>query len=181
MREAVVSKRYAEALFELGEENKLLDTFIEQFSLIKDRLTEHEQLFSILKHPQVQTDQKQKMVKEIFKDFHQYVVYTMLLLIERQRIELIPLIVDQLNELVNDAKGIAEATVYSVRPLTDEEQAVLAEKFAKQLNKKAVTFKNIVDPDVLGGLRIRIGHTIYDGTVRGRLRRLERNIATANK
>lgn len=181
MREAVVSKRYAEALFELGEENNLLDTFIEQFSLIKDRLIEHEQLFSILKHPQVQTDQKQTMVKEIFQDFHQYVVDTMRLLIERQRIELMPLMVDQLNELVNDAKGIAEATVYSVRPLTDEELAVLAKQFAEQLNKKAVTFKNIVDPEVLGGLRIQIGHTIYDGTVRSRLRRLERNIATANK
>src|SRR5690625_1824265 len=126
MREAVVSKRYAEALFELGEEKELLDTFTEQFRLMKDILTDHEQLFTILKHPQVQVAKKQAMVREIFKDFHEDVIHTIQLLIGRQRIDLAPTIVDQLNELVNDAKGIAEATVYSVRPLSDDEQAVLA-------------------------------------------------------
>ncbi|HLS20059.1 MAG TPA: F0F1 ATP synthase subunit delta [Bacillota bacterium] len=181
MREAVVSKRYAEALFELGEEKQLLDTFVEQFRLMKDILTEHEQLFTILKHPQVSVNKKQTMVQEIFKDFHKYVIHTIQLLVARQRIDLAPAIVDHMNELVNDAKGIAEATVYSVRPLTDEEQDVLAKKFAKQLHKNSVTFNNIVDPEILGGLRIRIGNTIYDGSVRGKLSRLERTIATANK
>lgn len=181
MREAVVSKRYAEALFELGEEKQLLDTFVEQLRLVKDMLIEHEQLFTILKHPQVPRDKKQSMVQDIFKDLNEHVLNTIQLLIARQRIDLAPAIVDQLNELVNDAKGIAEAIVYSVRPLTEDEQAVLAEKFAKQLNKKTVVFNNIVDPNILGGLRIRIGHTIYDGSVRGKLNRLERTIASANK
>ena|SRR5690625_2983272 len=181
MKETVVSKRYAEALFELGEEKNELDTFVKQFQLIKDILTDNEQLFTILSHPQIQTSKKQQLIKEIFKDFHKDVINTIQLLTERQRIEHILSIVDQLNELVNDARGIAEATVYSVRPLTEAEQETLAKKFAKRFEKNSIVFNNIVDPSILGGLSIRIGNTIYDGTVRSKLNRLERNIATANK
>ncbi|HLR92491.1 MAG TPA: F0F1 ATP synthase subunit delta [Atopostipes sp.] len=181
MKETVVSKRYAEALFELGEEKNELDTFVQQFQLIKSILTEHEQLFTILNHPQIQTSEKQKMIKEIFKDFHQDVVNTIQLLVLRKRMDHLFVIVDQLNELVNDARGIAEATVYSVRPLTEDEQETLAKKFAKRFDKNSIVFNNVIDPSILGGLSIQIGNTIYDGTVRNKLNRLERNIATANK
>jgi|SRR5699024_1277858 len=181
MSEAVVAKRYAEALFQLGEEKNTLDEYGDQFRLIQDVLKDNEQLFTFLKHPRISGEQKTQFVREVFKDFHKDVIHTVLLLVERQRIDIAPAIIDHFLYLVNDAKGIAEATVYSVRKLSDAEKKALEKKFSKRFNKQAISFKNIVDPSILGGLRIRVGNTIYDGTISSKLNRIERNIVTANK
>jgi F-type H+-transporting ATPase subunit delta len=83
--------------------------------------------------------------------------------------------------LANGAKGIAEATVYSVRALSDAELEKLAQTFAKRLNKNAVKLENKVDPSIIGGVKIRMGNTIYDGSLSAKLKRIERNITATNK
>lgn len=108
------------------------------------------------------------------------VVNTLKMLVERHRTAIIPSIIEQLNHLANNAKGIAEATAYSVRPLSEEELDQIGQTFANRLNKNAVKLKNKVDPSILGGIKIRVRNTIYDGSVSGKLKRMERNIGTVN-
>jgi|SRR5690625_4782185 len=181
MSEAIVAKRYAEALFQLAEEKDMLDQFVEEFRLVQDVLKDNEQLFTFLTHPQINNGQKKQLIKEVFQNLQKDVVNTIQLLVEKQRMEYALSIIDHFIQLVNDAKGIAEATVYSVRKLTDKEKGALEENFSKRFNKKAIKFKNIVDPSIIGGLRIRVGNTIYDGSISAKLNRIERDIVTANK
>src|SRR5699024_11963527 len=84
-------------------------------------------------------------------------------------------------QLLNGAKGIAEATRHSVPPLSNPERSALVKNLAKRLNKSTINLQNIVDTSVLGGLKIRVGNTIFDGSLSGKLKRIERNIVTANK
>jgi F-type H+-transporting ATPase subunit delta len=70
--------------------------------------------------------------------------------------------------MANDARGIAEAIVTSAKPLTSEEQAELAEKFGQTLNKK-LRLTAVVDPAILGGIVIKIGDRLYDGSLKTKL------------
>jgi F-type H+-transporting ATPase subunit delta len=93
---------------------------------------------------------------------------------------LIPFIVDAFIKNVNDAKGIEVATVYSVRELTADEKQNLQVSFAKRIGKNTLQFENVVDPALLGGIKIRVGNTIYDGSISGKLHRIERKITAAH-
>jgi F-type H+-transporting ATPase subunit delta len=182
MSEAVVAKRYAEALFQIGKEKNTLDKLAEELRTVRKVFQDNQkQLHTFLTHPRVKKEQKKQFLQEVFTGLGTDVVHTLQLLAERHRIQITPYLADHFIHLVNDAKGIAEATVYSVRGLSDKEQTALAKNLAKRFNKQEVRLENTVDASMIGGMKIRIGNTIYDGSLSGKLRRLERNIATADK
>ncbi|WP_106496057.1 F0F1 ATP synthase subunit delta [Lentibacillus sp. Marseille-P4043] len=181
MSEAVVAKRYADALFQLGNEKQIQDQLVDEFRIVKEVFQANKQLFTFLKHPRVNNEKKKQFLQEAFQGMSDDVVNTLKLLVERHRIEIIPSVIDHLSQLANDAKGIAEATVYSVRELSDAEIEELAAKFAKRFNKQAIKLENKVDPSIVGGVKLRMGNTIYDGSLSGKLKRIERDIVTANK
>ncbi len=181
MSEAIVAKRYAEALFQLGEEKNSTDKFAEELHVIREVFQTDQKLFTFLKHPRINNEQKEQFLKEIFQGLQPDIVHTMIILAQRDRIEITPSMIDHYIQLLNDAKGIAEATVYSVRPLSNPERSALVKNLAKRLNKSTINLQNIVDTSVLGGLKIRVGNTIFDGSLSGKLKRIERNIVTANK
>lgn len=84
-----------------------------------------------------------------------------------------------MTEIYNEANGIAVANVYSVRELTETERENIANSLKQQLKKKEVKLNNKIDPSVLGGLKIRVGNTIYDGTISGKLNQMRHNIGTS--
>src|SRR5699024_12070320 len=99
------------------------------------------------------------------------------LLVERHRVNVIPLIVDEYENLYNESRNIAVATVYSTRALTDDEKAKLENSFKTRFNKEQITIENEVDPLLIGGMKIRNGNTIYDVSIHDKLNKLNNNIA----
>lgn len=180
MSEIVVAKRYADALFQLGLEKSTLDTLVNDFSVVGEVFTQNKELNAFLMHPKVNAAQKEELLLASLKGIHTDIINTVRLLVERNRTALIPFIVDAFIKNVNDAKGIEVATVYSVRELTADESQNLRTSFAKKIGKNALEFENVVDPELLGGVKIRVGNTIYDGSISGKLKRIEREITAAN-
>lgn len=86
--------------------------------------------------------------------------------------------IDEYKTLSNDALNVADAKVYSVRPLSAEEQATLSAVFAAKVGKASLNISNIVDSSLIGGVKIRIGNRIFDGSVSGKLERLGRQLTT---
>lgn len=181
MSEAVVAKRYAEALFLIGEEKDVLDDFVEQLSVIANVFQDNEQLYTFFKHPRINNEKKMQFIQDAFKGLQIDLVNTVKLLVERRRAEITPYVIEHLNEMVNEAKGIAEVTVHSVRALSDAEKQNLADELATRFDKQAVNINNIVDAGIIGGLKIQYGNTILDGSISGKLSRIEQQIVSANK
>jgi len=96
-------------------------------------------------------------------------------------ISLIPAVIENFAHIYNEANGIADATVYSIRALTEAEKEQLSSSFKTQLNKQSVSINNVVDPSLIGGMKIRVGNTIYDGSISNKLNRLKQNIVSASK
>ncbi|WP_087973629.1 F0F1 ATP synthase subunit delta [Oceanobacillus rekensis] len=177
MSEQVVAKRYADALFQLGKEKNIQEQFIKEFRIVREVFNNNQQLITFLKHPKVNDEKKEQLIAEVFKDLHKHVVNTIKLLARRHRIAAIPSIIDHYIQLVNDAKGIADATVYTVRKLSEVEKGRLQVSFAKRMGKAAINLVNVVDPSIVGGIKIRVGNTIYDGTISGKLNRISKEIS----
>ncbi|WP_405097512.1 F0F1 ATP synthase subunit delta [Oceanobacillus sp. FSL H7-0719] len=180
MSEIVVAKRYADALFQLGSEKSILEKYVEDLTVVREVFSNNKQLNTFLLHPKVNGEQKEQLLTKSLKGLHTDVVNTVKLLVARHRTALIPSFVDAFVKNVNDAKGIEVATVYSVRELTDAEKQNLQLSFAKRLGKNTLEFNNVVDPSLIGGIKIRVGNTIYDGTISGKLGRIKREITVAN-
>ena len=181
MSESIAARRYAEALFQLGDEKDTLDKLVEELSVVRDVFQGNQQLYTFLKHPRVNNEKKKQFLAEAFQDLQSDVINTIKLLVERKRAEITPSIIDHFIKMVNNAKGIADAKVYSVRALSDAEKQTLKLSIAKRFNKVSVQIENIIEPSLLGGLMIKVGNTVLDGSVSGKLNRIERNIVAANK
>lgn len=178
MSTSIISKRYALALFRIAQERSLLDAIEEEIRVVKDVFTNNKELNAVLNSPRLSLDQKKAIVKGAFTNLNPYVQNTLMILIDRHRENEIPGVADGFIELANEARGIAEAKVYSTRPLSNEESIALSASFAARVGKSALRIENIVDTDLLGGIKVRIGNRIFDGSLRGKLDRLERKLLT---
>ena len=179
MSEAVVAKRYADALFQLADEKNSAKDLIAELAVVKDVFQTNDQAVQLLLHPQVSNAEKMTFIDEAFGKFGKDVINTLKLLVERQRIGMVIEVIDQVTEHYNEAYGIAEAVVYSVRDLSDDEKENVEVSLKQKLNKKEINIRNVIDPSVLGGIKIRVGNTIYDGTISGKLDQMKHNIGTA--
>ncbi|WP_332691989.1 F0F1 ATP synthase subunit delta [Halalkalibacter lacteus] len=182
MSNQAVANRYAFALFQLANEKKQLDKVNNELKTIKEVVETTPELVSYLDHPKVTTKQKQEFVQKQFSgSVSELSLHTLLLLIERKRTDILVPMVNKFKDLAYEAQDVAEATVYSVKPLTDAEQAEIAKVFAKKAKKSKLEVKNIVDSELIGGIKIRIGDRIYDGTLKAQLDSMKRKLVAGTR
>ena len=107
-------------------------------------------------------------------------LHTIFLLIDRRRSSIVPDLTDEFIKLANQARQTEDAVVYSVKPLSEAEMLSLSQVFAKA-GIASLRIRNEVQTDLIGGIKVRIGNRIYDGSVSGKLERMERQLAGGNR
>ena len=98
-------------------------------------------------------------------------------LIDNRRLMFLPRIVEQLEKELDARLGFAEAQISSARQLGDAEKRALETQISKTTGKK-VRASYALDPSLLGGAVVRIGSTIYDGSVKGQLEKIKEAISS---
>ncbi|WML29774.1 F0F1 ATP synthase subunit delta [Neobacillus sp. OS1-32] len=176
MSGSLVARRYALALLEIAKEQQLLKVIVEDLRVVKEVIGYTPELKAVLHSSKLTKETKKAVVIQGFTAVNPYVLNTLLLLIDRHREDQIASVADEFLALANEEMGIAEADVYSTRALSDAEREAVTAVFAAKVGKKSLNIKNFVDSDLLGGLKLRIGNRIYDGSLRGKLDRLERTL-----
>ncbi|MBM7631432.1 F0F1 ATP synthase subunit delta [Geomicrobium sediminis] len=176
MSDFQVAGRYGSALFQLAKEKEVLSRVSEELTTVKSVFESLPELQAILAHPRLSKSEKRALLQDGFSAMHDYVKNTLYVLNDRDRMAALPYVIDEFVALANEALGIEEATVYSVRALTDEELQAITSKFQAKIGDRELRVKNETDKDMLGGLIVRIGDTVYDGSVRNQLKKLERQI-----
>lgn len=174
-----IAKRYAVALFELGKEQNSLPTLEEEMKVLKQVFEANKELLGLLENPKVDKVAKKALVTETFQSFSLTVQNTLHLIVERHRQEIIPVMAAYVLKLSNEARNEKEALVYSTRLLTEDEKTAISEVFSKKVNANKLHIENIVDDSILGGVKIRIGNTIFDGTLSGKLERIRRQLTAS--
>ena len=176
MSQSVAAERYALALFELAQEKGQTVSVLEDLRELKKVYVDNTELEQLLENPKLQMVKKKALLLELFKGINPLVLNTLYVLLDRNRMNEIVNVVDLFNKMSNDAAGIAEAKVYSTRPLTDEESASISNAFARKIGKQSLKIENIIDSSLIGGIRLQIGNIIYDSSVSGKLDRLKKDL-----
>jgi len=174
----VAAKRYAKALFQVVHEQGTVEETRAQLEAVSDAFTRDPQIRAFFEHPNIETDTKIGLLKQaVDNKLSNYVLRTLQLLLERGRVSAIVAVHAAFVQISDEVLGRAHALVTSAFVLTDAQQQEIAKRFG-DLTGKQMTVDTTVDPSLLGGIRIRIGDTLYDGSLATKLAELE---STLNK
>lgn len=165
----LVAKRYAEALFSLCKEENSLDEIHDEFSAIATVISKENELITFMISPQFKQDEKKQMLESIFGGkVSETLLNFFKLLIDKGRFGMVNEIFDLFHKFYYQEKGIESTIVYSVVPIKEEAMATLKAKLENQLQKQIV-IENKIDKTLVGGIMLRIGDKIIDGSIKRRM------------
>jgi F-type H+-transporting ATPase subunit delta len=176
---SAVAERYAAALADVAVERKNSETvkrnlaaFVEAFSSIAD-------LRNALESPALNAEVKRKVIAEVAgkMGLDEAVRNFIYLVVDHRRTKILPEIEQAFLSELNERLGIVDAEVTSAHELKDDEKRQLSTVVEQRTGKK-VEARFQIDGALLGGAVVRLGSTIYDGSVRDQLKRLREQLET---
>lgn len=171
------ARRYARALLDVALEKG--DSGLPQALDDLGRLyAEHAELRTLLLHPGVAPEKKTAVIAALLPGRPSDLLQRLIgLLVQRDRIELLPLIAKAYVRQWNAQKGIVEAEAVSARALDESEAKAVSAAAGLAAGGKQVELRRRVDPGLMGGLLLRMEGRVFDGSVRARLRALREQLA----
>jgi ATP synthase F1 delta subunit len=173
-----IAEVYARSLFEVAQEQDALDEIHEQLGEFADELSGNRQLQVFFFSPYFSSEEKKDGVAKVIDGGNEYFVRFLELLAEKHRVPALFRIRREFDELWAEEQRLLEVSVTSAVELDEETVKGIGKKIEEQTGRRVDLSAN-VDPDVIGGLVIRVGNMVLDATVRNRLERLRRQVAAA--
>src|SRR5918998_4613356 len=172
MRDSTIARNYAEALLALAEKAGNREGWGTLVREVADAMARDEKLRRFLESPRVSEDEKSRILGRAFQDrMPRLFVRYLQTLVAKRRQMLIPQIATEYFTLLDEAEGRVHAMVTVARPVADADRDRLAAQLTKVVGRRVVPHVT-VNPAILGGVVVRIGDTVMDGSVRSRLARL---------
>lgn len=174
MSSAITSRRYALALLDVAVEGNFLDKVIEDLQIIHEVISGSHDLVVALKSPLINVDVKSRILNEIFAS--QISDKTMLfikLLTRKKRADLLAGVIREFNTLIDEKNGVINADVKSAVRLSDEQARELVNGLSVRTGKK-IRARMSLDQTLIGGVTVKIGDTILDGSVSNQLQLLRK-------
>lgn len=176
MLRGAVAGRYAEALYDIASKQKLVDNIEAELKAVEVILAENNDLQKVLYHPQITAANKKELLNKLFKGKVSDVTGNFLaLLVDRRREAFFGDIVAEFVSLANVVRNIVAAQVASAVELNDKEKGNMDRILAKLTGKKVQT-SYAVDPSLIGGVVVRIGDKIIDGSIKTRMATLRERL-----
>ncbi len=173
-----IAEVYARALFEAAMEHDVLDRVRDELGEFAEALDENRSLQVFLFSPYFSSEEKRDGVRKIVSGADERTVNFLELLAERHRMPAIFRIKRELDALWADENQLLPVTVTSAVELDEGLVEDIGKRIQEQTGRKVELSSN-VDPDVLGGLMVRVGNVVLDSTVRNRLERLRKQVTKA--
>jgi F-type H+-transporting ATPase subunit delta len=163
-----IARPYAEAAFELARQSNSLPVWSEMLRFLSS-VTADPKMAAALDNPKLTAGDKESLLLSVCGDRLDAVGRNFLrVLVEADRISVLPQIADLFAELKNDAEGTALARIDTAFPLSDSQVTELTAALQKRFGKKIEATVNI-EPGLIGGARITVGDTVVDGTIEAQL------------
>jgi F-type H+-transporting ATPase subunit delta len=171
---------YARALFEVAKEHDVLDRVHDELGEFADALGDEEnrELRLFFFSPYFSSEEKKDGVEKLVTDADERIVNFLQLLAERHRMPALPRIRRAFEDLWAEEKQLLPVSVTAAVELDEELVKGIGERIEEQTGRQVELSSN-VDPDVLGGLIVRVGNMVLDASVRNRLERIRKQVAKA--
>ena len=169
-----VSKRYAKALFSLGQDDGNFEQYGEELSDFETFYRDNEDFRQVIVNPVFAVEDRRKVLQVVLdkSNFSGVVKNFLNLLLDKNRIGAIEAITAYYSLLTDDVSGIARAEIITARPLKEEALAKI-ERSLEGLTSKKIKPEVIEDKDLIGGIVVKIGDLVLDGSVKAQLEGLK--------
>jgi F-type H+-transporting ATPase subunit delta len=179
-RRTTASRRYAEAAFELALRDDAVDTWEADLATAA-QLVGDERVARIVDDPSRPFAERREVLDDLLNRRIKPAARRLVaLLAERGRLDLLPEIALEYDELLKRHRGIVTAIVTSAVPLTADEGRALEDRL-RAMTGATIELEPRIDAGLIGGLTVRIGDRLLDGSVRGRLERLREQLIAGNR
>jgi F-type H+-transporting ATPase subunit delta len=169
------ARRYAEAAFELATRDAAHDAWREGLAFAAAVIGDP-RIARAASDPGQPFAERRKLIDRLLdKHVSASVANLVRLLAQRGRLDVLPLIAAEFQRLLNRDRGIVAATVTSAQTLDGGEEAAIRTRL-QSMTGADVEITSVVDPELIGGLTVRVGDTLLDASVRGRLERLREQL-----
>jgi F-type H+-transporting ATPase subunit delta len=172
------AKRYAQAVFELAKEQGTLDRWSNDLAIL-DSLASDPEVMAFFASPKQSEAEKLGVIDRALADSQPETRRLGQMLVRRRRLAIIPDLVQAFNESVLKESGIAVADVTTAVPLDATGEEMVKAQLKSMIGQE-IELRTHVDPSIIGGLVVRIGDNLIDGSVSDRLRRLHERLAAAS-
>jgi len=169
--------KFAQALADVAGELKQEDQVLEELSSFSALLGSHKELMETLTHPAIPFSAKRNIVQDLAKKIPltQTVVNFILVLIERARLPQLQEVLEAYKSILDELHGILRADVFACEEV-DKAVDQRLQKAVSTLTGKKVKINYHVEESLIGGLKLQIGSTIYDGSIGTQLEELRRRL-----
>jgi F-type H+-transporting ATPase subunit delta len=173
-----IAEVYARALFEVAKEHDLLDQVHDDLNAFAKALNDNRQFAVFFFSPYFSTEEKKDGLKKAVTGAESVFMNFLEALIERHRMPAIFRIRDRYQDMWEDERDLLPVQLTSAVALDKSTVASIGERIGQQ-TKRTVELSSKVDPDILGGIVLRVGNVILDASIRNRLEQLRKQVARA--
>ncbi|OGO01384.1 MAG: ATP synthase F1 subunit delta [Chloroflexi bacterium RBG_13_53_26] len=174
MGRGISGRRHAQAVFRIALESDQLDRWQTDLVTMATVLQDAE-IVSFLENPKVSMERKRDLLRRALGGIKPAAMNLAYLLVAKKRLRMVPSLVAEYRRLVYAHKGIVEADVVTAIPITDQEEERIGRDLAV-ITGKTVMLAATVDAEIMGGLVVKVGDKLMDGSVRTRLQELRRSL-----
>jgi len=173
-----IAQVYARALFEVAVEHDSLDEIREQLDQFADALDKNRQLASFFFSPYFSADEKKDGLARAVTDANPAFANFLQALIERHRMPAIFRIRAEFIDLWDEAKRLLPVLITTAVELDSATVQNLSKRIGDQVDRN-IEMSTAVDPEILGGVMLRVGNVILDASIKNRLEQLRKQVAQA--
>lgn len=176
MAELTVDLTYGKALFEAATDVNKTDLILEEAQELLVILKEEPEFYEFISTPIISAAQKKEAIAKIFSGrICNELMNLLFILIDKGRAREFRNIIKRYKQLLDQSQGFSIGTIFSVKPLTQEQLKAFEEKTSK-LMQKNVKLENRMDSTLIGGIRIFIEGKVIDATIKKRLKDLSETL-----
>ena len=169
---------YSRALFEVAKEHAKLDEVREQLGEFADAVAEQRDLQVFFFSPYFSTEEKKEGLRKAVEGADEIVLNTLELLIDKHRMPALFRIRRQYDDLWEEENRLLPVELTSAIELDQSTVKQVGEAIGQQTDRR-IDLQSKVDPDILGGIVLRVGNSILDASIRSRLEQLRKQVARA--
>jgi F-type H+-transporting ATPase subunit delta len=169
-----ISKRYAGALFSLGQEDGSFATYGKELEEFKDFFIKNADFGDAISNPIYKLEERKNVLEFVLgkSSFSNLVKNFLNLLLDKKRIDSIEAIADKYAVLTDEASNIAHAEIITARPLQDDTLQKVIDSL-KAMTSKDIKSEVTEDPELIGGIVVKMGDLVLDGSVKAQLEGLK--------
>lgn len=174
--EGIVARRYGEALFAVALEKNLVEEIKKDVEELLSILRQDEDMLHFLDHPKINVEEKQNTLEKIFKgNIQKDLLGLLILVLKKARQDHIVAILEYYLEEYKRYKKLVTAWISSAVELSDEQKSKLKATLEDKL-KDNIDMIFEVDPELIGGLIVRVGDNVIDNSIKGKLNGLTKSL-----